>query len=210
MGLKWKSLVLVLKDAQCIDKTPWLGSEALDPRCGCPTAVQNLAVSSHVCINQICLILALNILRVISGELSLRPCSDFRFWGLRPCSGAGWRLRPAAQPMQRATPGLIKRRSVCNGSRGGGHSHSTGNASQDRGGGPRFAGGAVAGGGACQLPGAGTGTAGTGVPEGQWRAPASRGAGKPAAPPPRSAPQPMGSVGRAALIGLPAAARRGC
>lgn len=55
-------LVLVLKDAQCIDKPPGLGSEALDPQRGCSTAMQNPAASSHGYIDQIHLILAPSIL----------------------------------------------------------------------------------------------------------------------------------------------------
>lgn len=56
--------LLVLKGARCIDKPPWLGLEALDPWGGHPTAVQNPAIPSCTCMDQICPILALNILRV--------------------------------------------------------------------------------------------------------------------------------------------------
>lgn len=56
-------LVLVLKDAQCIDKTPGIGSEALEPQGGCSTAMQNPAEYSRAYISQIHLILTPNILR---------------------------------------------------------------------------------------------------------------------------------------------------
>ena len=89
-------LALVLKDTRCIDKPPWLGLEALDPQCGCPTAVQNPAVSSRVCINQICLLLARNILtvravklQVFGVETLLQQRCSLQWGGQEPAGGSG-------------------------------------------------------------------------------------------------------------------------